>query len=364
MGVSKNASADEIKEAYKNLAKKYHPDVSKEPNAEEKFKEVLEAYHVLSDPQKRANFDQFGDAAEKFGGFGGFSGQEGFSNMEFDFGDIFSDFGGGFGDLFKQAFAQESSRRGPQRGQDLAVNLSISFEEAAFGAKKEIEIERREICDRCGGEGTAKKGGKKTCGTCRGSGVQQTMRRTFFGTLATSSTCRTCGGTGQIITSPCEKCGGKKIVKEHKKITVDIPAGINSGNHLRIRSLGNAGEAGARSGDLFAVIFVEPHKIFKRDKNDVYMEMPVSFSEAALGAQIEVPTLRKTVKVKVPGGTQSGAIFRLKEQGIVDISSKKIGDQFVKVIVETPKSLSKRQRELFEELSKLRESSARGERLF
>ncbi len=353
LGVSKNASAEEIKEAYKNLAKKFHPDVSKEQNAEAKFKEVLEAYHVLSDNQKRTNYDRFGDAAEKFSGFGGFGGQGGFSNMEFDFGDIFSGFGGGgMGDLFKEAFAQSRGRSGSQRGEDLATNMQITFEEAAFGAKKEIEIEIREICNKCNGDGTAKRDGKKTCHTCRGSGTQQSMQRTFFGTLATSTTCRTCSGTGQVITDPCEKCGGKKVVRAKKKITVNVPAGVNSGNNLRLRGLGNSGAKGGASGDLFVVIFVEPHKIFKRDKNDIFMEIPISFSEAALGAEIVAPTLRKPAKIKMPSGTQSGTIFRLKEQGIKGFESSKLGDQFVKVIINTPKSLSKKQKELFEELAK------------
>lgn len=305
----------------------------------------------MRDPQKRSNYDQFGDAAEKFSGFGNFGGFEGFSHNEFDFGDIFSGFGGGdFSDFFSGMF-RGSRARGPQRGEDIAVNLGISFEEAAFGVEKEIEIERREVCSTCSGEGTTKKSGKKTCSTCRGSGMQQTVRRTFLGTIATSTTCKKCGGAGEEITDPCNNCGGKKIVRNRKKIKVKIPAGINAGNNIRLSGEGHTGGSGAGEGDLYLVILIEPHKIFKRDKTDIFMEMPVSFSEAALGAEIEVPTLRKTAKIKIPSGTQTDTIFRLKEQGIKELNGNHVGDEYIKVIVKTPEKLSKKQKEILEEFA-------------
>ncbi len=313
---------------------------------------MLEAYNVLSDSQKRANYDQFGDAAQQFGGFSGFKGAGGFSHAEFDFEDLFSDFG--FGDLFGQSFGRRQNNR-PRAGQDIGVNLSVSFEQAAFGTEKELEIRRRETCDRCKGDGTAKKDGKKTCSGCNGSGIKKSVTRTFLGTLQTQTTCNECGGIGTVITDPCPKCDGKKIISVSKKISIKIPAGINSGNNLRLEGQGHAGEHGARAGNVFVVIFVEPHQIFKRHKNDIFMEMPISFSQAALGAEMTVPTLKKSVKLKVPASTQTDTVFKLKGQGVKDISSHKIGDEYIKVIVKTPAHMSKRQKELFEELFKTEE---------
>ncbi len=339
LGVSKNASQDEIKKAYKKLAKKYHPDVSSEPNAESKFKEIQEAYSVLSDETKRRNYDQFGEAGEKFSGFGGFN-FGGFSHSEFDFEDLFEGMGfGGLGDLFGTR-----KKRSPKKGQDLVLKLSISFMEACFGTEKEIEITRIEKCDACNGVGGT---GLKTCPVCHGRGVETRTRRTFLGIMQTTNTCNNCGGTGTIIQNPCNKCNGTGLIKKKRKIKIKIPRGINTGNHLRLKNQGNYDKGG--TGDLYIVILVEPHDMFKRDGLDIFVELPISFSEAALGAEIEVPTIRGKARLRIPSGTQTGTIFKMKKQG-VKIDSGKIGDEFVKVFLKTPNRLSKRQKQLFEEL--------------
>ncbi|MDO8634003.1 MAG: molecular chaperone DnaJ [archaeon] len=353
LGVSKNASAEEIKEAYKRLAKQYHPDVSKEKDAEEKFKAISEAYKVLSDPQKRQNYDQFGDAAERFSGFSGF---EGFTHSEFDFSDLFGDngFGDAFRDLFGQGFsgAQQRQRTGSARGQDIGVNMSVSFEEAVHGATKEFMLEHETVCTKCMGERTDEKDGKQKCTTCHGSGVQQSTQRTFFGVISTSTTCGKCRGEGTIITKPCQKCSGRGKEKTREKVSVKIPAGIDTGYRLRLTGHGNAGKNGGQTGDLYVLVFVEPHKEFKRDHDDIFMEAPLSFSQATLGGKIEVQTINGTAKVTVPPGTQTGVIFRLREEGVKNFRTGKTGDQYVKVILRTPEKLSKKQKELFDELGK------------
>ena len=360
LGVAKNASSGEIKAAYKRLAKKYHPDVSTEQNAEERVKEVQEAYSVLGDDTKRNNYDNFGEAGERFSRFGGF-GQGDFSHFEFDFGDIFSDFGGSpFGGMFNESFG----RREPLRGKDIVLKANISFEDAAFGTTKHIEIERTEKCGSCNGSGAKKGTGKSTCEVCRGSGMQKSVKKTFLGTIATAHTCSKCKGLGKVVKEPCGSCNGRGNVKAKKKIDVKIPAGINTGNNLRLRGEGNAGEEGAEFGDLYVVVFVEPHEIFKRDGADIYAEVPLSFSEATLGTEIDVPTLEEKVKMKVPAGTQTGAVFRMKGRGMKILGSNTKGDEFVKVYIKTPEHLSKKQRELFEELSKHDEVSGKRKGLF
>ncbi|MAG17979.1 MAG: molecular chaperone DnaJ [Candidatus Diapherotrites archaeon] len=341
LGIQRGTSQEEIKKAYKKLAKKYHPDISKETDAEQKFKDVQHAYSVLGDEQKRRNYDQFGEQSERFGQ-GGF---QGFGGEGFDFSDIFEQFGGGgFGDIFGQG------RRGPRRGEDIIVKLSLSFEEAAFGIKKEIEVDRIEECDNCKGSG-AKPGTKiVTCSTCNGSGMEKQIRRTFLGTIATQTTCRKCKGQGESVDDPCPVCSGSGREHKKKKISITIPAGIDSGNHLRLRDQGNEGEKGAVKGDLITVIFVEPHEVFKRDGFDIFMELPVSFSEAALGNEIAVPTLKGKAKLKVPSGTQSGTLFKMKEKGIQKLQRKDFGDQYVRVIVKTPEKMSKKMKKTLEEL--------------
>ncbi|MBI4044675.1 MAG: molecular chaperone DnaJ [Candidatus Diapherotrites archaeon] len=352
LGVNRNASAEEIKEAYKRLAKQYHPDVSREKDAEEKFKTISEAYKVLSDTQKRANYDQFGDAAERFSGFSGF---EGFTHSEFDFSDLFGDngFGGAFSDLFGQGFTRAQQRPGgPARGADIAVNLEVSFEEAVHGATKEFTIEHDTTCTKCRGERTAEKDGKQKCAACNGSGVQESTRQTFFGVISTRTTCGKCRGEGTVITKPCQKCGGRGKEKTREKVSVKIPAGIDTGYRLRLHGQGNAGKNGGQTGDMYVLVFVKPHEEFKRDHDDIFIEVPLSFPQATLGGKIEVQTISGTAKVTVPAGTQTGTIFRLRGEGVKNFRTGKNGDQYVKIILKTPEKLSKKQKELFEELAK------------
>jgi len=363
LGIARNAGVDEIKRAYKSLAKKYHPDINKEKGAEEKFKEVQHAYSVLGDEQKRRNYNQFGAEAEKFQGFEGFGG--GFRAADFDFGDIFESFGFGksFTDMFGDAFSQQG-RRGPARGEDIALRLNLKFEEAAFGAKKEVEFDHVAECPNCKGSGATPGTKVQECPVCHGSGVESQTRRTPFGILSTQTMCRRCQGSGEAFSDPCPVCSGRGRVNKRRKVTINVPEGIDTGQQLRIKGQGNAGERGAGKGDLIAIIYVEPHDIFKRDGPDIFMEAPVSFSEAALGSTIEVPTLRGKASLKVPAGTQSSTIFKMAGKGIRDLQSGGYGDEFVKVIVETPGKLSKRERELFEELSKEEEVSRKRKGFF
>jgi molecular chaperone DnaJ len=344
LGLSKNASETDIKRAYKKLAKQYHPDVSQDANAEEKFKEVQEAYSVLRDSQKKANYDQFGHSFE------GFQGNQGGADFNFD--DIFSSFGGmggGFSDLFRDAFGMGGQKGGPTSGNNLRVDLAIRFEDAAFGIEKEITVERIGGCAACTGSGS-EDGKQKTCPMCNGSGRIAKTQRTPFGVFSMQSVCHQCKGAGSVIEKPCKQCHGEGVQREHKKLKVTIPAGINTGNHLRLQGEGNAGTKGGRAGDLFVVVFVEPHDIFKRDDVDVFCEIPISFSEAALGTIVEAPTLYGKADLKIKAGTQTGTLFRLKGKGIKRLQGNGIGDEYVKVIIETPKRLSKKQKALFEEM--------------
>ena len=346
LGLEKGASVEEVKRAYKRLAKKYHPDISKEQDAEAKFKEVLEAYQTLSDPQKKANYDRFGHAAEGFQGFQGFRGFNA-RDFEFDIGDLFNGFGGAFGgnfgDAFRGAFGQKS-----RNGSSIRYDINISFEDAAFGTEREISIERTDSCSKCNGAGGE---GKTTCQICQGRGVIRQERRTPFGIFATQSSCHNCSGEGTVVEKICKKCNGKGIAKVKKKIKVKIPEGIASGNHLRLQGQGNAGRKGGQAGDLFVVVFVEPHKIFKRDGIDIYAEIPISFAEATLGTKLDVPTLKGKATIRVPAGTQSGTIFRLKEKGIKDIEGTGRGDEYIKAIVQIPTRMTRKQRELIEALA-------------
>ena len=353
LGISKNASTDEIKSAYKKLAKKFHPDVSKEENSEQKFKEVLEAYNVLSSPEKRQAYNQFGFEGEKFSGFSGFQGFDfrNFSSADFDFEDLFS----GFGPIFGEFGERRESKR--MKGSDLRHDLGISFEEAAFGTKKEIEIERIESCSSCNGSGARDAKSISVCDNCHGSGVVRKTQKTFFGMLSTQSTCSKCRGKGKLIKEKCAKCNGLGKIRARKKIQINIPEGVNTGMHLRLRGEGNEDAEIGEKGELFVVIYVEPHEHFKRDNGDIFVETPISLSEAVLGGEIEVPTLKGKAKLKIPEGTQSNALFKLKKQGIKDYRTEEKGDEFVKVIVSIPKNLSKKQKELFEELKKTEKES-------
>ncbi|MCC0695335.1 molecular chaperone DnaJ [Clostridioides sp. ES-S-0048-02] len=350
LGISKGAEAQEIKKAYRKLAMKYHPDRNPgDEEAEEKFKEINEAYEVLSDDTKRKTYDKFGhdglNGQGGFGGQGGFNGQ-GFGGFEDMFGDIFGDmFGGGFG-------GGRQRRRGPQRGADIRQNVTISFEEAAFGKKMSIKLNRSEECDECDGTGAKPGTSKKTCSTCNGTGQVRTVQRTPFGNIASSRPCSTCNGTGEVIESPCSKCHGTGNTRKVKTIEVDIPAGIDDGQMIKLAGQGEVGEKGAPRGDLYIVVNVKSHPLFTRDGNDIYFEMPITFVQATLGDEIEVPTLDGKVKYSVPEGTQTGTVFRLKEKGIPRIRGNSRGDQYVKVVVEIPKKLNDKQKDLLREFAK------------
>ncbi len=348
LGLKKGASAEEIKKAYKELAKKYHPDVSKESEAEKKFKEINEAYSVLSDADKKSKYDQYGD--EAFKGFGGAG--AGYQNANFNFEDIFSQFSNfgfsDFGDIFGSTMGGGSQRARKDNGSNIKINLNLSFEEAAFGATKELEYERIEKCPKCHGSGA--EGAMKKCAACHGKGVEIRQQRTPFGIFQSQSICRTCHGRGEIPEKECKECGGDGLTAKPAHISVKIPAGINTGNHLRLAGKGHEGRHGA--GDLYIVIFVEPHEIFKRDEEDIYAEIPIAYSEAALGATVDVPTLQGKAELKIPSGTQTGTIFRIKGKGIQKLNKDAYGDEYIKVIVTTPSKLSKKQKELLEQLKK------------
>ena len=350
LGVDKSADATAIKKAYRKLAMKYHPDKNPgDKEAEEKFKEINEAYEVLSDETKRRNYDQFGHEGvngQGFGGAGGFGGQ-GFGGFDDIFGDIFGDmFGGGFSGGSRQR------RRGPERGADIKQRVNISFEEAAFGKKVQVKINRSEECDQCHGSGAKPGTTKKTCPTCHGSGQVQSVQRTPFGNIASTRTCSTCNGEGEVIDSPCSKCHGKGSIRKTKTIEVDIPAGIDNGQMIKLGGQGELGTRGGPRGDLYIEVNVQSHPLFTRDGYDVYLEMPITFAQATLGDKIQVPTLDGKVEYEVPEGTQTGTVFRLKGKGIPKLKSNVRGDQYVKVTVEIPKKLNEKQKELVREFAK------------
>ena len=339
LGIAREASEQEIKSAYRKLAVRHHPDKnpgSKE--AEEKFKEAAEAYSVLSDPEKRNRYDHFGHNGMQ-GGFSGFDPAT-FS----DFGDILGDFFG-FGDLF----GGSRRRRGPERGADLRYDLKISFRDAAFGLKTKIKIPRQETCGTCGGQGTAKGKSPINCPACQGTG-QVRYQQGFF---SISRTCGQCNGEGRIIRDPCETCHGRGHLRKERVLELRIPAGVDNGSRLRIQGEGEAGNRGGPSGDLYVVIYLEDHPFFQRQGNNIYCQIPIGITQAVLGAEISVPTLEGEEKVKIPEGTQSGTVFRLRNKGIVSLNERGRGDQFVTVNVVIPTKISKEQRLLFESLAKL-----------
>lgn len=345
LGVSKTASQDEIKKAYRKLAMQYHPDRNPgNKEAEDKFKEANEAYEVLSDSQKRSNYDRFGhEGAQNFGGAGGGTGGfGGFGGMDFDdLGDIFGSFFGGSSN-------SRSRRNAPQKGQDIEVDEVISFEEAAFGVEKEIEYSRIENCPSCHGSGAKEGTSPETCSACGGTGQVKQVQRTPFGQFATTSPCSACKGTGKIIKSPCSTCDGKGKVRRKTKQTVKIPAGINHGQTISVSGEGGSGKNGGRNGDLFVTIHIRPHAIFERNGDDVLCNIPITFVQAALGTEVDVPTLYGKVKMTVPEGTQPNTEFRLRGKGIANLHSKQKGDQYVTVAVEVPKNLSGEQKNILE----------------
>lgn len=345
LGLSKGASEDDIKKAYRKLAKENHPDLN--PNdkaAEARFKEIGEAYEVLSDSDKRSKYDQFGHAA--FDPNSGFGGGAGFGG----FGDIFTDIFGGFGDIFGGS-SSSSARNGPQRGESIRTGISVSFEEAAFGCSKDINITRVEGCDTCSGSGCAPGTTSEVCGTCNGSGTVRSQQRTPLGVFSTTSPCNKCGGSGKIIHQPCSACKGAGMVRKQRKISVGIPAGIDDGQTISLKGQGGAGKNGGGAGDLYITVAIRRHSVFERDGSSVLLDMPITFTDAALGAQVEVPTLDGKVKYSIPEGTQPGTVFRLRGKGIPYLKGSGRGDQFVTVNVVVPKNLSAAQKELLRQFA-------------
>ncbi len=337
LGVSKTASQDEIKSAFRKLAKKYHPDVSKEENAAEKFKEAQEAYAVLSDENKRKQYDQFGHAAFDNNGQGGFD----FSG--FDFSDIFSDlFGSGFG--FN--FGRENRR---SQGRDTLMRVDLTFEEAIFGTTKELNLDVMETCNECLGKGGK---GEEVCNQCHGSGSVTTEQRTIFGSFMTKTTCPACNGKGRTYKETCNKCKGKGKVKVNQTIEVKIPAGVNTGNQQRVVGKGEAGNNGGPNGDLYLEYRVAQHPLFERVDNDIYLELPITITEAVLGCKKEIPTINGTVKLTIESGSETGDKLRLKGKGVEDVHNYRKGDMYVIIKVVVPKKLSRDQKKLFEQLNK------------
>lgn len=348
LGLKKGASEDEIKRAFRKMAMKYHPDKNPgDKKAEEHFKEVNEAYSVLSDPEKKSKYDRFGHAGvDPNAGFGGGSGFGGFGGGFDDIFDIFGNmFGGGGGGA--------SRRNAPVKGRDLQKAITIGFEEAAFGCKKNISITKYVKCPKCGGEGNAPGTEKKTCAHCGGTGQVHTVQRTPFGQFQSSGPCPECGGKGTIIETPCPDCGGTGRVRKTIKISVDIPAGVDNDSVIPIRGQGEPGQNGGPNGDFYVVITVRPHKLFKRDRDNLYLDIPITFGQAALGDEITVPTLDGKVSYKVPAGTQPNTVFRLKGKGVKNVRTGRMGDLYVKVILEVPSKLNARQKKAIEEMDKV-----------
>jgi len=349
LGVEKSATEAEIKSAYRKLAKKYHPDMNPgDKEAEEKFKEVNDAYAILSDPEKRQKFDTYGAAAFENGGGGGYGG---FGGMDFDISDIFS----GFGDIFGGGFGggRSSRKNGPVRGDDLLQRVFISFEEAAFGCKKDVKYTRVCKCQDCSGSGAAPGTSPVTCSKCGGTGQINVQQRTPFGVMQTSRACDACGGAGQTIPSPCKSCRGTGLRNVSKELEVNIPAGIDHGQRITLRGMGNEGMRGGPAGDLYISVNVRPHPVFERDGFDIYCEIPITFTDAALGAQISIPTLEGKTTYDIPEGTQSGTTFTMKGKGIPNINGRGRGDLIFKVMVEVPKSLNDAQKDALRKFADL-----------
>jgi molecular chaperone DnaJ len=344
LGLSKDAQEADIKKAYRKLAKKYHPDLNPEDKeAEQNFKEVNEAYEVLSDKEKRSNYDRFGHAGTNpngFGGGGGFSGTGGFE-------DIFDMFFGGSG------FGGSTRRNGPQKGEDLRVDIELKFEEAAFGVEKDVDIARNEECHTCHGTGAKPGTNVKTCDKCNGTGQIQYTQNTPLGRFVNVKTCDKCHGDGKTVETPCTTCHGRGQEHKRRTIHVNIPAGVDNGSVLPLRGEGEPGTKGGRTGDLYVYIHVKPHPIFKREGNDIYCEVPITFAQAALGYELSVPTLDGKVKYTIPEGTQTGTVFRLKGKGVPNVRGYGRGDQYVKVKVEVPKKLNKEQKEILQKFAEI-----------
>lgn len=334
LGIDRTASEVEIKRAFRNQARKFHPDVNKDPGADVQFKEINEAYEVLSDPQKRQMYDRFGHAGQGAAGFGDFGG----------FADIFETFFGGG--------TRRSGQRGPQRGADLRYDLTITFEEAVFGTDKELDIPALAICERCGGKGAEPGSSAQVCPRCQGSGELRRVQQSVFGQFVTVVMCEACAGEGQVMAAPCTECRGGGRVRGSKKLDVRIPAGVDRGQQIRLTGEGEIGPKGGPPGDLYVVLDVTDHPLFTRQGYDIYYELPLNVAQAALGTEVEVPLLDGTETLKVPAGTQHGKTFRIRGRGVPHLRSEARGDMYVVTNVEIPSKLSGRQRELFKELAK------------
>lgn len=340
LGVARTASQAEIKKAYRRLARQHHPDVSEDADADERFKEISEAYEVLSDEQKRAKYDRFGHAGVRGTGAGGFE--------DFGFGgvaDIFEEFfGAGFG-------RSRRRRQGPRRGSDLRYDLKVSFEEAVFGAEKEIEIRRPEVCPTCDGSGAAPGTHPERCTNCNGTGEVRRVQQSILGQFVNVATCPSCRGEGEVITSPCDTCHGRKQVEQQRTLKVRIPAGIRPGQQIRLSGEGAPGNSGGPAGNLYVVVDVERHPIFQRRDDDILINLEINMAQAALGDEVVVPTVDGEASLKIPAGTQSGTVFRMRDRGVPHLNGNGRGDQMVMTQVVIPTSLSSTQRELLEELA-------------
>lgn len=342
LGVSKTASEEEIKRAFRKLAKQYHPDVNKEEGAEEKFKEIGEAYAILSDPEKRRQYDQFGHAAFD----GGSSGFQGFSADDIDLGSIFDEF---FGSNFGFNFGGGSRRRnGPSKGRDRLVRMNLTFEEAVFGCKKSINIDLNETCSKCHGAGGFH---EKTCSKCNGRGTIVMEQKSMFGIFQTQTTCNECGGSGKTFEETCNLCRGTGYTKENKEILVTVPEGVDTGYQLRISGKGEAGSNGGPNGDIYIEFNVKKHDFFEREEEDIYLEVPITIAEASLGCKKEIPTLENNVVLEIKPGASTGDKLRLKGKGIKIPNSLRKGDLYVILNVVTPTKLNRQQKKLLEELA-------------
>ncbi len=344
LGVERSADESDLKRAYRKLAKQYHPDMNTDnKEAEYKFKEISEAYAVLSDPQKKQQYDNYGHAAFDGAGFGGFGG------FDFGFEDIFDSFFGG------SPFGGRSTRgrSGPRKGADLQYSIEISFIEAAFGAKRDINVSRMQSCKDCDGSGSKPGTSPETCKHCNGSGQIRRVQSTMFGQMVNMSTCEICRGEGKVITEPCETCHGNGRTKKTSKISINIPAGIDNGQTISLRGEGESGIKGGPAGDLYVSIRVKSHPIFKREGYNVICEIPITFTQAALGAELDVPTIEGTIKYTIPEGTQTGTVFKLRNKGIKYLNSNAKGDQFIKINVDVPTKLSDKQKELLREFAEI-----------
>jgi molecular chaperone DnaJ len=342
LGVPRNASQDELKSAFRKLARQYHPDVSQEPNAEERFKEINEAFAVLSDADKRAAFDRYGHAGVQ--GMGGIP-----QDFTVDFADIFEEFLGGLGGFGRSS---QRMRNAPRRGADLQVQVDLEFEEAVFGLEREIEVTRDEVCSHCQGRKAEPGTTPQRCAACGGKGEVRQVRQTILGSMVQVATCPTCGGSGETISAPCKVCGGRGLERKTRKKMVSVPAGVDTGNQIRLAGEGQPGINGGPHGNLYLLINVRPHKFFRRRENDILLDLEINIAQAVLGSEVEVPSVDGDVRLKIPSGIQPGKVLRMRGKGVPSLRGKDRGDQLVIVNVAIPKTLTPEQRKLFEDLAR------------